>query len=69
MFQVTLHMKNETLFSSNDKSKKLKCRLLQFLFGILMVNYKSTTAYKLFEIFLDHKIYFEISVALDGLRL
>ena len=30
-------MKNQTLFSSKDKSKKLKCRLLQFLFGPLRV--------------------------------
>ena len=30
-------MKNHALFSSNDKSKKLKCRLLQFLFGALRV--------------------------------
>ena len=28
-------MKNQALFSSKDKSKKLKCRLLQFLFGTL----------------------------------
>ena len=28
-------MKNQTLFSSKDKSKKLKCPLLQFLFGVL----------------------------------
>ena len=26
-------MKNEVLFSSKDKSKNLKCRLLQFLVG------------------------------------
>ena len=26
-------MKHRALFSSKDKSKKLKCRLLQFLFG------------------------------------
>ena len=26
-------MKNQALFSWKDKSKKLKCRLLQFLFG------------------------------------
>ena len=32
-------MKNQALFSLKDKSKKLKCRLLQFLFGALMVNY------------------------------
>ena len=30
-------MKNQALFSSNDKSEKLKCRLLQFLFGDLKV--------------------------------
>ena len=26
-------MKNQALFSSKDKRKKLKCHLLQFLFG------------------------------------
>ena len=36
-------MKNQALFSLKDKSKKLKCRMLQFLFGalrikILMIN-------------------------------
>ena len=31
-------MKHQVLFSSKDKSKKLKCRLLQFLFGALRVN-------------------------------
>ena len=30
-------MKNQALFSLEDKSKKLKCRLLQFLFGALRV--------------------------------
>ena len=33
-------MKNQALFSSKDKSKKLKCRLLQFLFGALRVKTK-----------------------------
>ena len=28
-------MKNQALFSSKDKSKTIKCRLLQFLFGAL----------------------------------
>ena len=38
MFQVNpLHMKNQALFSSKDKSKKLKCGLLQFLLGALRV--------------------------------
>ena len=32
-----IHMKNQALFSSKDKSEKLKCRLLQFLFGALGV--------------------------------
>ena len=32
-----IHMKNLALFSSKDKSKKLKCHLLQFLFGALRV--------------------------------
>ena len=31
-----IHMKNQALFSSKDKSKKLKC---QFLFGALRENY------------------------------
>ena len=31
-------MENQALFSSNDKSKKFKCRVLQFLFGALRVN-------------------------------
>ena len=30
-------MKNQALFSLKDKGKKLKCRLLQFLFGTLWV--------------------------------
>ena len=30
-------MKNQALFSSKDKSKKIKCCLLQFLFGTLRV--------------------------------
>ena len=36
-----IHMKNQALFSSKDKSRKLKCLLLQFLFGALRVNYTS----------------------------
>ena len=30
-------MKSQALFSSKDKSEKLKCRLLQFLFGTFRV--------------------------------
>ena len=32
-------MKNQALFSLKDKNKKLKCRLLQFLFGALRVKF------------------------------
>ena len=35
-------MKYQALFSSKDKSKKLKCRLLQFLFGASRVNILGT---------------------------
>ena len=35
-------MKNQALFSSKDKSKNLKCCLLQFLFGALRVNFYNT---------------------------
>ena len=30
-------MKNQALFSSKDESKKIKCRLLQFLSGAVRV--------------------------------
>ena len=33
-------MKYQALFSSKDKSKTLKCRLLHFLFGALWVKEK-----------------------------
>ena len=38
-------MKNQALFSSKDKSKKFKCRLLQFLFGALRVNMYITSVF------------------------
>ena len=34
-------MKNQTLFSLKDKSKKVKCHLLQFLFGTVRVKKSS----------------------------
>ena len=37
-------MKNQALFSSKDKSKKLKRRLLQFLFCALMVKGKAASS-------------------------
>ena len=33
-----IHMKDQVFFSSKDKSKKLKCRLLLFLIGALRIN-------------------------------
>ena len=35
-----IHMKNQALFSSKDRSKNLKCRLLQFLFFAVRVKGK-----------------------------
>ena len=39
-----IHLKNQALFSSKGKSKKLRCRLLQFLFGALRVNNRTCLA-------------------------
>ena len=39
-----IHRKNQALFSLEDKSKKLKCCLLQCLFTALRVNRSSTKA-------------------------
>ena len=36
-----IHLKHQAIFSSKDKSKKLKCHLLQFLFGTLRVKEKN----------------------------
>ena len=41
-------MKHQALFSLKDKSKKLKCRLLQFLFGALRVNCKQNIRVTIF---------------------
>ena len=50
-------MKNQALFSSKDKRKKLKCRLLQFLFGTLRVNTKAR-----FYIPLKHRLPFNYQI-------
>ena len=39
-------MENQALFCSKVKSKKLKCRLLQFLFGALKGNSKQMSGHK-----------------------
>ena len=39
-----IHMKNQDLFSSKDKSKEIKCHLLQFLFGALRVNWRTDSS-------------------------
>ena len=43
-----IHMKNQTLFSSKSISEKLRCRLLQFLFGALRVNTNYFSCFKRF---------------------
>ena len=52
-----IHMKNQVWFSSKDKSKKLKCRLLQFLFGALRVNLHEFLFASLDVIALWHGVY------------
>ena len=47
-------MNNQPLFSSKDKSKKIKCRLLQFLFGALWVKIRFTYAF--IDLLFLHKI-------------
>ena len=45
-------MKYQALFSLKDKSKKLKCRLLQFLFGALRVKvyrYTSPSSHRIYK--------------------
>ena len=37
-----IHMKNQALFSWKDKCRKLKCHLLEFLFGALRVKGSKT---------------------------
>ena len=39
MFHVNPLLKIQALLSTKDKSKKIKCRLLHFLFGALRVKY------------------------------
>ena len=46
-------MKNQTLFVSKDKSKKLKCSLLQFLMGALRVNLHEVLFASLDEVVFD----------------
>ena len=48
-------MINQALFSSKDKSEKLKCRLLQFLFGALRVE-KKTSLYQIKTVSLQKDI-------------
>ena len=49
-------MKNQALFSSKNKSKKIKCRLLQFLFGTLRVKLRMTYMFCENQTFLLYKI-------------
>ena len=50
-------MKNQALFSSKDKSKKLKCHLLQFLFGALRVKNSAQHVFPLDIIWLHAKVW------------
>ena len=53
----------QVLFSSKDKSKRIKCRLLQFLFGDLRVNTRKSVQ-KLF-----HNLHISFSNLLMGFKV
>ena len=56
-------MKNQALFSSKDKSEKLKCRLLQVLFGALRVKGNYFRCPNYFNFFLLYNILFYLIVS------
>ena len=58
-------MKNQALFSSKDKSKKLKCRLQQFLFFRFKMN-SSNFSYIILD--RNRKLHHEIFVRLYKAR-
>ena len=49
-----IHLKHQALFSSKDESKKLKCHLLQFLFGALKVKLDPNQTFELSNQFCYH---------------
>ena len=53
-------MKTQALFSSKDKSKKIKCRLLQFLFVALRVKFQNVKLLQLPNTSIE--LYLEFSV-------
>ena len=59
-------MKNQAIFSSKEKSKKLKCCLLQLLFSALRVNKGNIhcKCYLGYEILASSNRYFLMEVAL-----
>ena len=63
-----IHMKNQALFTSKDKIKKGKCRLLQFLFGALRVYSKvmRISNHNLFPVYsrLHHDVKLELLLLL-----
>ena len=53
-------MKNQALFSSKDKSRKLKCCLLQFLFGALRVKLVNVSVFYVIVLYCFDKTIEEI---------
>ena len=66
MFRVNplLDMKNQALFSLKDKSKKLKCHHVQFLFGALRFNQQEVARITYFCLFLTFKCMYRSSFAI-----
>ena len=61
-------MKNQALFSSKDKSKKLKCRLLQFSYSVLRVSLNVVIILYYYSVF-EFKILSEIAFVWANLKL
>ena len=55
-------MKNQALFSLKDKSKQLKCRLLQFLFGAIRVNTRAKKLSNMSDFADDNKTFYHLCV-------
>ena len=61
-------MKNQALFSSKDKSEKLKYRLLQFLFSVLRISLNVVIILYYYSVF-EFKILSEIAFVWANLKL
>ena len=55
-----IHIKNQALFFSKDKSKRLNCHLLQFLFGTLRDKKRGKNENGTFSYSFSYPLYIDI---------